>query len=291
MAALLATTSFACGDVWTALLARRVSGKVTMLLTTLLKLLIYAPFAILWRHEFTGFNGTTLVWIGALGLLFTAANLGFNMALQLGKNPALVGVIAGCFPASASFVAIVFLGQRPSAATIGLLLAVLAGVTLIGLPEDWRKSLRVDTGILLALIPMTCWGMFGALLNKPVQRLGSPHAWFVVQFLVSVIVILAVACLYNRQMAGFIRTANRKRAWLLVLAAGGIIGLGEGLQALALGGGRQLVIIEALLGGYPAVYFLIAHKVFREPLYRRQWLGIGIVVVAVVLLSLSAAAL
>lgn len=66
---------------------------------------------------------------------------------------------------------------------------------------------------------------------------------------------MSVVGLYNRHIPSFVRTANRKRAWLLVLAAGGVIGLAEGVQALALGSGRQIVGIEALLGSYPAVYF------------------------------------
>ena len=125
IAALLATTGFASGDVFTALFARRVSGKASMLLLTVIKLLLYVPFIILWRREYIGIDGQTISWIILLGILFTIAYIGFNLALQLGKNPALVGVVAGCFPATASFVAIVFLGQRPSIATIILLIAVL----------------------------------------------------------------------------------------------------------------------------------------------------------------------
>src|SRR5882724_11243204 len=101
IAALGATVGFAGGDVFTALYARHVSGKASMLLLTILKLLLYVPFIILWRHEFRGLDGQTLAWLVLLGILFTIAYLGFNMALQLGKNPALVGVVAGCFPASA----------------------------------------------------------------------------------------------------------------------------------------------------------------------------------------------
>ncbi|HSX05139.1 MAG TPA: EamA family transporter [Candidatus Saccharimonadales bacterium] len=288
IAALCATTGFAAGDVFTAIMARRVGGKTTTLLNSAFKLVLYAPFAILWHHEFTGLVGQTLLWIVGLGLLFATANLCFSTALHIGKNPALVGVVAGCFPASASFVAITFLGQRPSVLTIVLLVSVLTGVVLIGLPEGWRTSLRVDNGILLALVPLVCWGVFGALLNEPVRRLGTPHAWFVVQALVAVIVVLSIAMLYNKQVPGFVRDANRKRVWLLVLTAGGLIGAAEALQALALGSGHQLVIVETLLGSYPAAYFLMAHRIFREPLFKRQWVGIGIVAIAVALLSVSA---
>lgn len=288
VAALCATIGFAGGDVFTALLARRVSGKASMFLLTTIKLLLYIPFIILWRHEYSGLDGQTLAWIALLGLLFTIAYVGFSIGLQVSKNPALVGVVAGCFPASASFVAIIFLGQRPSIATIILLLTVLTGVVLIGLPEHWRKSLQIDRGILLALLPLVFWGIFGALLHEPVRRLNTPHGWFVVQSLVTVMMLLLVSLVYNRRIPSFVGDTIREHVWRYALIAGAIIGSAEALQAFSLGSGKQIVIVETLLGSYPAAYFLIAHRIFHEPLIKRQWLGIGVVIISITLLSLSA---
>lgn len=285
LAALIATVGFACGDVFTALLARKVSGRASMFLLVAMRLLLYVPFIMLWQEEFAKLRVASLLWILLLGVLFTIAYLGFTKALEVGKNPALVGVVAGCFPASASFVAIAFLGQRPTLATITLLITVLAGVILIGLPDEWRTSLKIDKGIALALLPLVFWGVFGALLSKPVGLIGSPHAWFVVQSLVVVVMLFGVLILYNRNIPVFIKNTSRAGAWRFALPAGIIIGLAEAVQALALGSGKQLVIIEAVLGSYPAVYFLIAHKTFHEPLRARQWTGISIVAVSIALLS------
>lgn len=118
-AALVATLGFAGGDVFTAILARWVSGRASMLLLTVIKLLLYLPFIILWRHEFAAVNGKVLAWTIPLGVIFAAAYFGFNKAFEAG-NAALVGVIVGAFPASAALVVIVFLGQRPSLVTIAL---------------------------------------------------------------------------------------------------------------------------------------------------------------------------
>jgi len=291
VAALGATAGFAGGDVITALLVRKVSAKAGFLLLSCLKLFLYVPFAVLLWREFQVIDGQTIAWILLLGALFATAYWGFNRALEVSKNPALAGVVAGCFPASASFVAIVFLGQRPSVATIVLLCTVLVGVILIGLADNWRASLRLDKGIALALIPLVCWGVFGALLHEPVQHLRTPHAWFVVQVMVAAFVAVSVGLLYHRQAPGILSQTRRKRAWWLVLGAGLAIGLSELLQAFALGSGQQIVIIEAVLGGYPAVYFLIAHHVFKEPLVLRQWLGIALAAISIVLLSVLGASI
>lgn len=288
-AALTATLAFAAGDVLTALLARRVSGRASMVLLSLLKLLLYVPFMLLLHREFAQVDGYVLAWSLVLGVLFFAAYWGFNMSLGVAKNPALAGVVAGCFPASAAVVAIVYLGQRPSLATLGLLAVVLLGVTLIGLPADWRRSLQLEKGILLALVPLVCWGVYGALLNKPVQHLHTAHGWFVVQSMVATVLVLGVALLYNRRVPGVARAAGRKKAWQLVLAAGATIGAAEAVQAIVLGQGKNIVIIEAVLGGYPAVYFLIAHKIFREPLRPRQWAGMVLAAAAIMLLSIGGA--
>lgn len=287
VAALIATLGFAGGDVFTALLARRVSGKASMLLLTLLRILLYLPLIVIWRTEFSHLNGVSLAWIGLLGIIFAVAYWGFNMALQLSKNPALVGVIAGCFPASASIVAIVWLGQHPTTLTLALLVTVLAGVILIGLPQRWEQSFEVDKGILLAMLPLVGWGVFGALLHIPVGQIGTPHAWFVVQSMIALVMALAIASLLNRQIPSIFAVTTRKRSWTIALAAGAILGIAEASQAFALSSGQNLVAVETLLGSYPAAYFLIAHRIFKEPLRPRQWFGIGLVAVAIVLLSIS----
>lgn len=287
-AALFATIGFAAGDVFTALLARKVSGRASMFLLTSIKLLLYLPFILLWRHEYQAVDGQSLAWIVLLGALFTIAYIGFNIAFEVGKNPALIGVVAGCFPASAALVAIVFLGQRPSVATIVLLFIVLGGVITIGLPENWRKSFKLDKGIALALLPLVFWGIFGALLNEPVQRINTAHGWFVVQSLVAVVMMILVGFVFNRHIPSYLSDTNSKRVWHYAIIAGIVIGVAEASQALALGSGKQLVIIETLLGSYPAAYFLIANRVFREPLIKRQWIGIVVVIISITLLSLSA---
>ncbi len=289
LAALTATFGFAGGDVFTALLARKVNGKASMLLLTLLKLILYVPFAVMLHEEFSVIDGYTVAWAGVLGALFFVAYWGFNMAFQMGKNPALVGVVAGCFPASAAVVAIVFLGQRPSLITIALLLIVLLGVILIGLPEDWRTSFKIERGVLLAMLPLVCWGIFGALLHEPINHLNTPHAWFVVQTLIAIVMGLGAVALYNRQIPGLVLDTNRKKAWIFVLPAALVIGIAEALQAFSLGSGQQIVIIEALLGGYPAVYFLLAHRIFKDPLRMRQWIGIILVAIAIISLSIGSA--
>jgi drug/metabolite transporter (DMT)-like permease len=285
--ALVATIGFASGDVFTALLARKVSGSASMLMLTLLKLALYLPFALVLYKEFSYIDAYVVWWSALLGILFFAGYWGFNMGLQTAKNPALVGVVAGCFPASAAVVGIVFLHQRPSLTTLALLALVLVGVVLIGLPENWRKSLKFDKGILLSLLPLVCWGVFGMLLHKPVGHLGTAHGWFVIQTLVAVTMVVAALLLYNRRTPSIVRDTSRKKAWVLVLWAGIIIGIAEALQAYALGSGKNLIIIEALLGSYPAAYFIMANRVFREPLRKMQWAGIVLVVITIVLLSIG----
>jgi drug/metabolite transporter (DMT)-like permease len=95
---------------------------------------------------------------------------------------------------------------------------------------------------------------------------------------------LIVNIIYNRDISALVRQTQKKRAWKFALVAGVVIGVAEASQALALGRGST-VIIETLLGSYPAAYFLIAHKVFHEPLHKRQWAGIALTAAAIILLS------
>jgi drug/metabolite transporter (DMT)-like permease len=260
-----------------------------MLLLTLLKLLLYAPFALVLYKEFSQIDSYVIWWSALLGALFFVSYWGFTKGLQVAKDPALVGVVSGCFPATAAVVGIVFLHQRPSAFTLLLLGLVLVGLLLISAPENWRKSSTLDKGILLALLPMICWGVFGMLLHKPIGHLGTAHAWLVVQTLVAAATSVAALLLYNRRSVDIIRDTHRKHAWLLVLSAGIILGAAEAFQAYSLGSGKNLIVIEALIGAYPAAYFLMANRIFREPLRKLQWAGIVLVIITTVLLSIGGA--
>jgi drug/metabolite transporter (DMT)-like permease len=115
--------------------------------------------------------------------------------------------------------------------------------------------------------------------------LHTPHAWFVVQSLVVVIMVLVSGAISGRRIPGFINETRTTRSWSLVIPAGIIIGLAEAAQAFSLGSGQQLVVIETLLGSYPAVYFLIANKIFKEPIRIRQGIGVAVTAVAIALLS------
>lgn len=284
-AALSTTIGFSLADVATALFAKRVSGRTTMLVLTVLKLLIYIPFFILWWPEFASVSAEALLWIIPLGIVFTIAYFGFNLGLEVG-NPALVGVIAGSFPAVATAIAIIFLGQRPSILTLCLIGAVVVGVICIGLPKDWRKSFAWDKGILYALLPMIGWGIVTGFLGKTISIVGTDHGWFVVQGLMTVVMVLITCTVFNRKIVPMVCKAHAAKVWWLVAAAAVAVSFSEAMQALALGAGPTILTI-GIIGAYPAVYFLIAHQVFKEPLYARQWVGIAAVAVAVVCISIG----
>ena len=285
--ALTAAVGFAFGDIATAKLARKFSGRMTMFWLSMLKAAAYLPFVALWWVDFTFLTPEAALWSAALGIVFAVAYLGFNLALQVG-HPALVGVIAGSFPAVASLIAIVFLGQRPSPLTIAMLVIILLGVGVLGLPDNWRKSLKLDKGTLLALVPMVCWGIFTGLLSIPIGMIDTPHNWFVVQYIVALMLVLTSLVVFNKGVPQLAKQAKGKFAAIWLGVAVLFIGGSELLQALALGAGStNTTLVAALLGSYPAVYFLLADRIFKERLIPRQWIAAMVVLGSIIVLSVA----
>lgn len=286
-AALTAAVGFALGDIATAKLARKFNGRMTMFWLSVLKAVAYLPFVVLWWADFAALTPVAAIWSAVLGVVFAIAYLGFNLALQVG-HPALVGVIAGSFPAIASLIAIVFLGQRPSILTVVMLIIILLGVGVLGLPENWRTSLKLDKGTLLALVPMVCWGIFTGLLSIPIGQIDSPHNWFVVQYIVSIMLVVTSFVVFNKGVPKIVRQVKGAFVAIWLTVAVLFIGGSELLQALALGAGKiNTTLVAALLGSYPAVYFLLADRIFKERLLPRQWIAAMVVLGSIIILSVA----
>ncbi len=285
IAALIAVLGFTSGDIITALVTRKVSADKAVLIVTLLKTVTYIPFVWLWSKELNNLQSGTLIWILGLGILFTVSYKAFFKALEIG-NATVVGVIAGVFPAVASLVSIVFLGERPSILMLFLLISVIGAAIWLGLNSDNQNKLKFDTGSKLALFVMIAWGFCFGLRKYPINQIGTEHAWLLVQFGIALTMTIFLFILNNEQAKNSLKISkySGNLLWLIILAAL-TVGIGEGSESLALAKSNTTPV-AIVSGSYPALYAVLSRFFFKDRVTKSQWIAIGYIAIVIVILGL-----
>lgn len=131
-----------------------------------------------------------------------------------------------------------------------------------------------------ALVTTAFWGVWGALIELP-EKAGFPASLGYAVWALTMIPCAAIA----RRVSGTRITAGAR-----AMPLGALVGV--------LGAGGQLVLFEALRTGpaylvfpivslYPVLTILLSLTLLHERATRRQWIGIGLALPAVVLLSYS----
>ena len=284
IAAIIAVFGFTFGDIVTAVTTRKITANKAVLVITLLKTLIYVPFIFLWQDELSQLTLGTGLWIVGLGTLFAISYRAFFDALEIG-NATIVGVIAGVFPAIAALVSIIFLGERPSLVLICLLISVISAAVWLGLMTTGKKKLTFDKGTKLAFFVMIAWGFCFGLRKYPIDAIGTPHAWLLVQFgiaLTMTVVLFAVYRKYAKASLNF--TGYPRNILFLIVLAALSVGIGEGSESLALATSHTTPV-AIVSGSYPALYAVLSRLFFKDPVNKKQWIAIGYIAFVVILLG------
>jgi drug/metabolite transporter (DMT)-like permease len=273
---LLAALTYGAGDFSAGLAGRRapsaaVAGTVLGLgLTAALLAALVAPGVgpstrvIAWGalSGLGGGVGTLALYHGlATGRMSVVATLSAVMAAVL---PAIVGVV---------------LGNRLSIpAVIGILLA-LPAIGLVSRPPHESDAAPAQSGAAVGLLA----GLGFALLFIALDQAGTRSGvWPIVPGqAVALAVIIPFAARSLRGGRGW----PRGRALWLSLSAG-LLSVTANFLYLDATGHGQLAVVAVLTSLYPAVTVILARVLLGERWGRAQALGLGVAVIAVVLVSL-----
>ncbi len=284
IAAIIAVFGFTSGDIFTAIATRKITANKAVLIITLLKTLIYVPFIFIWRDELSSLNFQSILPIFGLGLLFAISYRAFFTALEIG-NATIVGVIAGVFPAIASLVSIIFLGERPSLQLILLLISVISAAVYLGLLSSASNKLVFDRGTKLALFVMIAWGFCFGLRKYPIDLIGTPHAWLIVQFGIALTMTIVLFVVFRNHALSSLNFKNYSRNVIFIIFISALaVGIGEGSESLALATSHTTPV-AIVSGSYPALYAILSRIFFKDPVSKKQWLAIGYIAIAIVMLG------
>ena len=279
------------------------------LIWTLLTLLSWGIWAVLFRRiggELSEAHSQVISTLGVIPILIVLAlakdhtpernrRLGIPLAFMSGILSCL-GNIA-CYQAlsHAKAATVVPLTAMSPVVTILLAIPLLRervhpiqwlgiGVSLVAIllfnvqPDTPELSGAASPWLLLALAAVVLWGMTGLMQKMSTNYVSARTSaiWFLAAF-----VPFAAAILIRNPLPPDIST----RIWLLAIALGFTLALGNLTILLAFASGGNASIITPLAGLYSVVSIPIAILIFGERITGREALGIALALTAVVLLS------
>lgn len=193
-------------------------------------------------------------------------------------NPTLVTSFSGAWGASALIISLVFLKETISYPQWVAILTIFTGLFLTTFRLDWFKGLnfRKDIGLLYALFTLITWGICGAFLKIPAVAYG--WYWTSLIMLFPYFLVLLFEIKKNQMKINF-RIVNFKLFFLMILLTI-IADLGYN-SSFSLGG--SVAIVGTIAGSYATLSTLLAYFIYKEPLNKKQVLGIIITLSGIVL--------
>ena len=270
---LAAAASFGTGDFCGGFATKRSSVFSVIVISQIIGLALLAGLAVTLRESIP--SGINLVFGGLAGLFGT---LGLT-ALYIGLARGHMGIVA------------------PVSAIVGAVLPIIAGIFMEGAPTGSQIL-----GLLLGVCAIWYLAGGGGATSIHPRELGLPILagagfgfffifidqvsetaifWpLVTARIVSIMMILAFI-MARRQR---VQTHLNRQLLSIILLAGIFDAAGNIFFALASRLGR-LDISTTLTSLYPAVTVFLAWFILRERLASRQWFGVGIALVALVLIA------
>ena len=278
---LVAMVGWGIGDLFAALLARRVENVRALLWVILAGVALIVGWLAL--------TGAAVTWVAAAlpiallaGLLNTGGGVAFMQALRVGQV-SIVSPIAAAYSVVLVLAAVLVLGERLTpgqALAVALVLSgsLLASTDLRALRLGRRPTLT-DPGLPPAFAAMIAWGL-GYLCLAVAARGTGWAATSIVAGLVEVALLTVVALATRRTVAP---PRDRRALGLIVLAAAFSTAANV---AYTVGVERHLAALVApVSAAFPVVTLVLARGLLGERLERWQAVGIGLVLVGVVLVA------
>jgi transporter family protein len=221
-------------------------------------------------------NTRSGIWLAlGSGIVSCLGNIAYFDVFSRGTKAAAVIPITALYPAVTVLLAIPLLKERLNIwQVLGIGLS-LGAIYLFNVPG---VEGAFSSWLLFALVPIVLWGICGLMQKMSTNYISARTS--AIWFLVSFIPVAALIVLYDPVPSGI-----SARTWLLAVAVGFTLALGNLTILLAFSSGGKASIIAPLAGLYPLVSIPIAIVALGESIGWRESLGIACALAAVVMLS------
>jgi uncharacterized membrane protein len=224
-------------------------------------------------------RGSTLAF--AAGVLGSLGNIAYYGLLKSGAKAATVIPFTAMYPLITVLLAVLLLKEKLNRIQLfGVALSFVA-IYLFNVPQEQRV---VSTWLMLALIPISLWGVAGLLQKVSTNSISGELStlWFLLAFVPVALSLLAMGAWPDRIVDG--------KTWLFVILLGLTLALGNLAILLAFANQGKASIIVPLSGLYPIISIPIAVIILREHIGLREFFGIVVALAAVAAISMESKA-
>jgi len=283
VAGLISFLGWGTGDIFGAYSSRKIGGVATSFLASIASFvfaLFLLPFAPGKFADFTPFILTLNIFLALFAIL---GNISLNISLK-SSNAQIAGTIAGSFPVVVILIGILIFHDQISFLELSSIILIFTGIILCSLDKsDQSKSnFWKDRGIHFAFLAMICWGIYFSFIRVVMEKVG----WFIPHFVAIMIAIPSGYLIYKmtNESAKISFKSNFYKIFGAVVCCAILLRTGDFAFNIAIQNGFS-GIAGAIGGAYPALFVILSHFIFKDPLTRFQKQGITIALLGIILLS------
>lgn len=277
---LIACIGWGSGDIFGAIASRKTDAYSTTFWSFVIATMIsslYIPWAIGDLVKITPFILSINL---LLGIFYVAGQVGLNEALKESNAP-IIGTIVGSWPALTILLSFFFFGERVSLAQAGVIGLIALGVciTSLGSGSTNTKHSLTKKSVLIALFCLIAWGFYFTFIKVLMKEIG----WFWPNYISALLFPL----IYFYMKWSHLPLRIPQRSVTLPIALNAITLRGADF-AFNIGASMGLTATVAPIGGaYPTLFAILSYFVFRDPLNKKQIMGIIIALTGLVLLGFT----
>jgi drug/metabolite transporter (DMT)-like permease len=271
--ALLAAASYGISDFVGGFASRAANALTVLLYNYPAGALVMAALLPLFPGPVSVSTSLWSVGGGAAGMIGVGLMYSAMTVAPMNVISPVTGVLAAVVPVLAGVVS----GERPAALVwLGMMLALFAVVLITRSPDDHPHGPLTRSAVLMALGAGIGFGVYFVCLARTDTDSGL---WPVVIARVAASILLLPVAL----RAGAVQRLSARITLLAV--SGGVVDAVSNLAFLLASRHGYLSVAGVITSLYPAGTVLLAIGLLKERTNRIQWLGMGVAVVAVVLVT------
>lgn len=270
--ALSSALSFGCSDFLGGLASRRSSHYQVLALSTFVSIFVMAAMAWLFGEALPG--RMVFFWAG-LGGIFGSLGLGALFRGLASGNAAIVSPVAGVVSASLPVIFGGITAGLPHPSQFAGFIVALPAIWLVTLTPGLKRETN-RTGFLLGLFSGLNFGLFFICLGQ--MEKGAIFMPAAIAKVTSWLVAMLLLGFTRRRLPSFSRNP-------LAILAGVIDPLANAMYIFSTHFTR-LDVAAVLSSLYPASTVFLSRLIMKEQISTPQWLGVGLCLVAIVLITL-----
>jgi drug/metabolite transporter (DMT)-like permease len=217
-----------------------------------------------------------LWWLVLLGFIDFVGMYTFYESMRK-KGAALSSVIVNAWALITVPLGIIFFKERLVPLQVLAIILIIGGVFVIALKRN--EKLKIDHGFFVSIFSMIVWGLFFFLLKVPTIIFGALLVAMSVKLLGS---FFAIPVLMKKRI-NLHKTKKKILGLMILVGIFDMAGLLFFNQALLL---SPVSIVAPIIAAVPAFVSLFAVLILKEVVTNKQWAGIFITILGVVLISL-----